>query len=59
MLLFVFLVPIFVICRRGNDSQLAVPVLEKALYSSVLSVSDIRGGLTEWRNSVDKEFPLY
>ena len=54
---------VFIICRRGNDSQVAVQLLEEVVVQSEsnlqLSVSDINGGLTEWSNSIDKNFPLY
>ncbi|KAG2173308.1 hypothetical protein INT43_004682 [Umbelopsis isabellina] len=46
---------VYVICRLGNDSQLAVRILEE----NGISAKDIVGGLYEWANRVDKEFPMY
>lgn len=53
------LVPVYVICRRGNDSQLAVPLLQKVLGESVPFVNDIIGGLYNWSKTVDNDFPIY
>lgn len=54
----------FVICRRGNDSQVAVQLLTERMAQSGgsplnLSVSDIKGGLAEWSKCVDEDFPTY
>ncbi|XGW31487.1 hypothetical protein V3C99_010003 [Haemonchus contortus] len=48
---------VFVICHRGNDSQLAVEILKEKLPS--LRIRDIRGGYEAWANEVDKDFPRY
>lgn len=48
-------VPVYVICRRGNDSQLAVEVLRHAGFNSVY---DIAGGLQSWVEEVDATFPV-
>ncbi|VDM55268.1 unnamed protein product [Angiostrongylus costaricensis] len=48
---------IFVICHRGNDSQLAVEILKKKLPFT--RVRDIRGGYEAWATEVDKDFPTY
>lgn len=55
-----------VVCRRGNDSQLAVAKLKKYLNQSnplfdsiTMEIRDIVGGLTEWTNSIDPQFPKY
>lgn len=48
--------PIFTICRRGNDSQLAARALLDRGYKNV---RHIEGGLQEWAESVDKTFPMY
>jgi len=53
--------PIFVVCRRGNDSQLSVQKM-KALgldYRGKRFIGDIRGGLEAWRKNVDADFPDY
>ncbi|KAK6017124.1 MoeZ/MoeB domain protein [Ostertagia ostertagi] len=47
----------FVICHRGNDSQLAVEILKKKLRS--LRIRDIRGGYEAWADEIDKDFPRY
>lgn len=47
-------VPVYVICRRGNDSQQAVQVLRCAGFNSVY---DITGGLQSWVQEVDATFP--
>ncbi|KAK5982751.1 Adenylyltransferase and sulfurtransferase MOCS3 [Trichostrongylus colubriformis] len=48
---------VFVICHRGNDSQLAVEILKKKLHS--LRIRDVRGGYEAWANEVDNDFPRY
>merc|ERR1712083_773352 len=49
--------PVFVVCRRGNDSQSAVMLLKKMLPE--LSIKDVKGGLHAWAKVVDKSFPVY
>jgi adenylyltransferase/sulfurtransferase len=53
--------PIFVVCRRGNDSQLSVRKMKQLGidHGGKRFVGDIRGGLEAWRKSVDKGFPDY
>jgi adenylyltransferase/sulfurtransferase len=48
----------FVICRYGNDSQLAV---RKILEDNDLKVNvkDISGGFKSWREEVDENWPAY
>ena len=50
-------VPIYFICRFGNDSQLAVDHLCKSTPD--LPARDIRGGLNAWRREIDSGFPDY
>ena len=50
-------VDVVVVCRRGNDSRLAVRILNQACPN--FSIYDIRGGLYAWAKSVDADFPLY
>ena len=38
--------PVFVICRFGNDSQIAVEMMKKC--DKFLEVRDIKGGLDAW-----------
>lgn len=47
---------VYVICRLGNDSQLAVNLLKDRGFNKA---KDVRGGLAAWSKLVDKEFPLY
>lgn len=48
--------PVYVICRRGNDSQLATEFL---LRRGVKFVRNIAGGLVRWVADVDSDFPVY
>ncbi|RLV93962.1 Adenylyltransferase and sulfurtransferase UBA4 [Spathaspora sp. JA1] len=47
---------IVVVCRYGNDSQLAVRKLQDLHYSNV---KDIIGGLSKWSEDVDQSIPQY
>ncbi|KAI3825812.1 hypothetical protein L1987_07463 [Smallanthus sonchifolius] len=49
-------VGIYVVCRRGNDSQRAVQLLHKMGFTSA---KDIVGGLESWACDVDQRFPTY
>ena len=49
---------VYVICHRGNDSQLAVPLLKKMLPQDC-KLKDIIGGLNAWSDNVDQTFPKY
>ncbi|XP_041469344.1 adenylyltransferase and sulfurtransferase MOCS3-like [Lytechinus variegatus] len=51
--------PVYVVCRRGNDSQKVVLKLRKELDSLPVTVKDVCGGLTAWANQVDPDFPQY
>ncbi|XP_055532260.1 adenylyltransferase and sulfurtransferase MOCS3 [Wyeomyia smithii] len=52
--------PTFVICRRGNDSQLAVQHLTPIFKERGLNPpKDISGGLHAWTHNIDKCFPIY
>ncbi|KAI5071154.1 hypothetical protein GOP47_0013405 [Adiantum capillus-veneris] len=48
--------PVIVVCRRGNDSQLAVKFLRE---SGKLEAVDIVGGLESWAKDIDPLFPIY
>jgi len=48
---------IFVVCRLGNDSQIAVDALRGA--GAKCKVKDLIGGLRAWAKDVDPEFPVY
>jgi len=48
---------VFVICRLGNDSQIAVDAI--TAIDSNLIVKDVVGGLRAWSNEIDPTFPVY
>ncbi|XP_071428774.1 adenylyltransferase and sulfurtransferase MOCS3 [Pithys albifrons albifrons] len=53
--------PVYVVCKLGNDSQKAVKVLQELPakeFGSVL-VKDIKGGLMAWATKIDPTFPQY
>lgn len=50
---------VVVLCRRGNDSQLAVEKLREAWKERGVQVRDVRGGLEAWAKTVDPTFPTY
>ena len=59
-------VPLYIVCHHGNDSQLAVKLLQEKLLrrgesdnDSSMRVKDIAGGLAEWSKVVDCKFPEY
>lgn len=47
---------LYVVCRRGNDSQRAVEYLHKMGFTSA---KDIVGGIESWAQNVDPNFPTY
>lgn len=53
--------PIFVVCRKGNDSQISVQKMKQLGldYGGKRFIGDIRGGLEAWRKSIDADFPDY
>ncbi|KAF9473750.1 hypothetical protein BDN70DRAFT_885579 [Pholiota conissans] len=52
---------LFLVCRLGNDSQIAAEVLRSAVSAgeSTVLVKDIIGGLRAWTSQIDQEFPIY
>lgn len=50
---------VYVICRRGENSQTAVLYLREEFGDSLISFKDIDGGYEKWAHAVDKDFPLY
>ncbi|NXF06568.1 MOCS3 sulfurtransferase, partial [Smithornis capensis] len=53
--------PVYVICKLGNDSQKAVKILQELPakeFGSVLA-KDIKGGLMAWATKIDPTFPQY
>lgn len=53
--------PIYVVCRLGNDSQLAVRKFKELGLGLDGSrwIGDVAGGLDAWRQHVDPDFPEY
>lgn len=47
------------LCRRGNDSQVAASELREAMAKEGVRVRDVAGGLHAWARDVDKDFPVY
>lgn len=47
---------VFVVCRLGNDSQIAVRMMQK---EGIDGPRDIIGGLLSWSTKVDESFPKY
>lgn len=50
---------VYVLCRRGNDSQKAVQHLQQAFKDYKLDIKDIMGGIHAWSNKIDSTFPIY
>ncbi|XP_006881701.1 PREDICTED: adenylyltransferase and sulfurtransferase MOCS3 [Elephantulus edwardii] len=54
--------PVYVICKLGNDSQKAVRILQALTADGQLgpcTVQDVAGGLMAWAAQVDESFPQY
>ena len=47
----------YVVCRLGNDSQIAADALRGLLSGT--EVMDLIGGLKAWTRHVDPNFPVY
>lgn len=59
-------VDLVLICRQGNDSQLAASALlsatqnlEQIETTRKIVIRDVRGGLYGWQRDVDPQFPVY
>ena len=53
---------VVVVCRLGNDSQLAAQALRSISADNdaqSVEIYDLIGGLRSWSKEVDKEFPVY
>ncbi|XP_014262280.1 adenylyltransferase and sulfurtransferase MOCS3 [Cimex lectularius] len=48
---------VYVVCRRGNDSQIGTKKLMEMLKD--VDVYDLKGGLHAWASDVDTNFPVY
>lgn len=53
--------PIYVVCRLGNDSQIAVKKLKDLGLdrNGQRFIGDIRGGYRAWREQIDPQWPGY
>lgn len=51
--------PVYVVCRRGNDSQRAVKFIRDKWPDLPIVLKDIKGGLHQWAKDVDNDFPIY
>lgn len=49
----------YVVCRLGNDSQLATKVLRDKAADWASNLKHIEGGFEAWRREVDPEWPDY
>ncbi|KAJ7756794.1 hypothetical protein DFH07DRAFT_742478 [Mycena maculata] len=49
----------YVVCRLGNDSQIAASSLRDARKEEDIVVKDVIGGLRAWTRHVDPTFPVY
>jgi len=49
----------YVVCKLGNDSQVAARALRSGLGADADKVKDIVGGLRAWSKEVDPSFPMY
>jgi len=50
-------IPIYVLCRLGNDSQIAADTLRHCRPCG--KVWDVIGGLRAWSTDIDTNFPIY
>lgn len=50
---------VYVVCRRGNDSQIAAKTLLEETKDCDAKIFDIIGGLHAWTNQIDNNFPKY
>jgi adenylyltransferase/sulfurtransferase len=53
--------PVYVVCRLGNDSQIAVRKFKELGFDrdGRTWIGDVKGGLKAWREHVDPSFPEY
>ena len=57
-LIYVF-IAVYLICRRGNDSQIATLALRQKFAHLNVEFKDVQDGLVAWSREIDNEFPLY
>lgn len=51
--------PVVVVCRKGNDSQIAINKLKDKFRDLNVNFKDLKGGLYAWNKQVDRNFPIY
>ncbi|KAH9028520.1 hypothetical protein EDB84DRAFT_1588903 [Lactarius hengduanensis] len=49
----------YVVCRLGNDSQIAAEALRSVQRDPTFVIKDLVGGLRAWSRDVDSHFPVY
>jgi len=49
----------YVVCRLGNDSQIAAAAIRSARPDTTFVIKDLVGGLRAWSRDVDPGFPVY
>ncbi|XP_034944569.1 adenylyltransferase and sulfurtransferase MOCS3 [Chelonus insularis] len=50
---------VYVLCRRGNDSQRAVKLFKEFFKDENNRIKDIVGGIHSWTHKIDSQFPIY
>lgn len=52
---------VYLVCRKGNDSQIAQQIFSKVAAESKLPLTytNVKGGLQAWSAQVDDQFPVY
>ncbi|KAL1492130.1 hypothetical protein ABEB36_012619 [Hypothenemus hampei] len=50
---------VYVICRRGNDSQRTIRFLHDTHQDSMMDLKNVRGGLHAYSQYVDADFPVF
>ena len=58
-LYYVHTASVYILCRRGNDSQVAVTLLKEEFSDRELTIKNIDGGLECWADTIDPLFPKY
>jgi adenylyltransferase and sulfurtransferase len=49
----------YVVCRLGNDSQIAADALRSTRPDPTFVIKDLVGGLRAWSRDADPGFPVY
>lgn len=50
---------VYVLCRRGNDSQRAIVLLKEKFGNFPLNFINVSGGLHSYSKHIDSGFPVY